>query len=216
MSSDLHITGNCIIRNGKVSRDGTMLFESRNTESAAFLPEIYRNFNMNYPKFHKMDSLCKLGFLASELLLGGRDHHTRYKSDGTGIVLYNAGSSIETDRNHQQSINDRSAYFPSPSVFVYTLANIVIGEICIRNKFFGESAFFINRTFDFKQMVDYVTDLFSEGIMESCICGWLELEGNHYDAALYLIEKSNTGNNGIVIFDTENIGNIYSQAIYHG
>ncbi len=102
-----------------------------------FFTAAYRYFNISYAKFFKMDNLCKLGFLASELLLRKRKNISeKYPGDEVGILLSNAGSSIDTDRNHQKSISERDEYFPSPSVFVYTLANIVIGEICIRHKLY--------------------------------------------------------------------------------
>lgn len=33
------------------------------------ITELYREFAGDYPKFFKMDSLCRLGFMAAELLL---------------------------------------------------------------------------------------------------------------------------------------------------
>ena len=36
---------------------------------AALLNHLYRTRIADYPKYHKMDALCQLGFVASELLL---------------------------------------------------------------------------------------------------------------------------------------------------
>ena len=38
-------------------------------EGAEKLVELYRTHVGNYPKFFKMDPLCRLGFVASEMLL---------------------------------------------------------------------------------------------------------------------------------------------------
>ena len=147
MDKNYHIRDYCIIRNHRISRNGNLIFTGNETKPQSFFTEAYKHFNINYPKFHKMDNLSKLGFLACEFLLEGKNIPGSIKGEDVGIILYNAASSADTDRIHQKSIQDRSAYFPSPSVFVYTLANIVIGEICIRHKLFGESTFFISEKF---------------------------------------------------------------------
>ena len=211
MNNSYHISNYCKIREKRISRNGKLLFTGSETMPQPFFTEVYRNFNINYPKFHKMDNLCKLGFLASEILLEGKNMSGAYKGDEIGIILYNAASSVDTDRNHQKSIQDRSAYFPSPSVFVYTLANIVIGEICIRHKIYGESTFFISEKFNAGILYPYVSQLMDDGVLQSCITGWLELDGDNYDCVLYLVEKTPSGNSGFVIFEPEKLTDIYLQ-----
>jgi hypothetical protein len=166
---------------------------------------------MNYPKFFKMDKLCKLGLLASEILLSNKHISDRYAGDQVGLVLSNAASSMDTDRNYQVSIRDRANYFPSPSVFVYTLANIVIGEICIRQKFFGESTFYIEEKFDPGRLYDQAKLVLDEGYISCCICGWVELNGDNYEAVLYLVEKSTPDTGGIAIFEPEKLRELYLQ-----
>jgi hypothetical protein len=206
-----HISSYCSIRQGQVALNGQNIFRSSEENMAAVFSDIYRHFGISYPKFYKMDQLCKLGFITSEILLQQKDLNHVYGSEGTGLIFFNAASSINTDRNHQQSIQNRSAYFPSPSVFVYTLANIVIGEVCIRHKFFGESAFFIERKFDAERLVSYVKLLLDSGALQCCITGWLDSDGEQYDGILYLVEKSAPDNNGIAIFEAEKINDIYLQ-----
>ncbi|MFO7370844.1 MAG: hypothetical protein R6X09_11300 [Bacteroidales bacterium] len=205
------ITGYCLIQDQQVFLSGNLLFSSNEKQPGAFFTEVYKNFTLNYPKFYKMDNLCKLGFLASEFLLKDKEIATRYPGDDIGIMLYNAASSLDTDRNHQQSIHDRSAYFPSPSVFVYTLANIVIGEICIRHKIFGEGTFFVEERFSPVLMHEYVSRLFQDEIVQCCITGWVELNENNYRGALYLVEKTGPGKEGIAIFEPQIIEDIYLQ-----
>jgi hypothetical protein len=190
---------------------GALVFEGNERQPASFFMKLYRHFEINYPKFHKMDNLCKLGFLVSELLLRDKNINRRYTKEDTGLVLFNAASSVDADRNHQLSIYDRSAYFPSPSVFVYTLANIVIGEICIRHKFFGEGTFFIEEKFNAQRMYSYVKQLFDDGIVQCCLTGWLELNRDHYDGILYLVEKTTPDTDGIAIFEPGKITELYSQ-----
>jgi hypothetical protein len=209
-STNNYISEYCLIRNQQINKNGKLLFTGSANNPVQFLTEAYKHFEINYPKFYKMDNLCKLGLIASEILLLNKS--LPYKGEEIGIVLYNAASSVDTDRLHQQSINDRAAYFPSPSVFVYTLPNIVIGEICIRKKISGESAFFISKSFDPDALNDYVEDLFSEGVIQCCIAGWLELDGDYYDGVLFLVEKTISDTDRIAIFEAGNIKEIYSQS----
>jgi len=204
-----YITDYCLIRDKRVLTNNGLLFTGTEDKPTAFFTEIYKQLGINYPKFYKMDSLCKLGLLASDILMAGKEQH--YRGDDFGVILYNAASSIDTDRTHQQSINDRNAYFPSPSVFVYTLPNIVIGEICIRHKLFGESAFFITEKFDPEELHEYVYGLFDDNVIQTCLTGWIECDANHYDCALFRIEKSATDTDGFVTFDPGEIKKIYSQ-----
>ena len=114
------------------------------------LKEIYQSKIGNYPKFYKMDMLCKLGFVASELLLqkeGDRNIGEKgvveeeNQRDDRAVILLNSSSSICDDRAYQKTIEYVDDYFPSPMVFVYTLANIVTGEIALRNRYYGETNF---------------------------------------------------------------------------
>jgi hypothetical protein len=79
--------------------------------------------------------------------------------------------------------------FASPALFVYTLPNIVIGEICIRHHFQGENAFFIFEHFDANFIEQYVGNLVNNNILQACICGWVDCLGDGYKAALFLVEK---------------------------
>src|SRR5690606_9811213 len=103
--------------------------------------QVYKENNSAYPKFFKMDNLCKLAFLASEFLLEDSKIGSTTQ-ENMGIVLSNKSSSLNTDRKHQATINDKDNYFPSPALFVYTLPNIMIGEISIRHQIKGENVFF--------------------------------------------------------------------------
>lgn len=162
-----------------------MLFANKDAEVNDFLISVYKNFNLNYSRFYKMDRLSKLGWLASEILLKDSFRKEIYRPEDIGLVLSNANSSLDTDQKYMASIHD----IPSPALFVYTLPNIVTGEICIRNNFKGENAFFLFNSFNADFIENYVADLLENEIMEACICGWVELLGNEFIAALFLVEK---------------------------
>jgi len=211
MKETYHITRYCIIRNNQVQLNGELLFESREMSPSALLTSVYRHFDIPYAKFFKMDNLCKLGFLACEILLRGRDLGQDYQAGDVGIILSNASSSIDADRSHQQSIANQDSYFPSPSLFVYTLANIVIGEICIRHKLQGEGMFFIEDAFNPDILYNSVKQVLDESVARSCITGWVEVNGSEYEAVLYFIEKQASHKSGIAIFDAVNLLNLYQQ-----
>ena len=109
----------------------------RLTPSSYELVDLYHTNIGNYPKFFKMDPLSRLGFVATELLL-----KESLKAD-YGILLFNRSSSLADDMVFQATIQDRNNWFPSPALFVYTLPNIVTGEIAIRNHFQTETNFMV-------------------------------------------------------------------------
>ena len=161
--SKLFITGSSLIREGEVFRDGVLRHRGTGLE------QVYAAEQIQYPKFYKMDALSKLGFLAAEILLKNRP--LPYPKEDVAVILSNANSSLDTDIRYQQSTKD----IPSPALFVYTLPNIVIGEICIRNGFKGENSFFVFKAFDATFMTRYVESLMGQTPTQACICGWVEL-----------------------------------------
>lgn len=184
------ITGYAYIGEGKVFVNKRLIFyQEKIATFAEFIKALYKQEQISYPKFYKMDSLSKLGFMSAELLLK-HEKPGRYEPGSLAIVLANSSSSLDTDLSHQNSIRNRLAYFPSPSVFVYTLANIVIGEICIRHGLKGENAFLVSEQFNPQQLHYYASELIDSKRAEACICGWVELMGNEFRAMTALIEKA--------------------------
>ena len=154
---------------------------------AALLTEVYRGYVNDYPKYFKMDEAAKLGFLASELLLraeGDRHDH----SDDCAVVLFGRSGSIVSDCRFQASLDGEEGFFPSPSVFVYTLPNIVTGEIALRNHYYGETAFYALDRYDSALISQVAKATFADGTVGSMICGWVDYEDDyHYEASLELL-----------------------------
>ena len=155
-----------------------------------------------------MDGLSKLGWLAAEILLDKSFSKQEYQPEDTGLVLSNRNSSLDTDIKYYETVKTMA----SPALFVYTLPNIVMGEICIRHNFKGENDFFIFEGFNAGFLQDNVSWLFKTGALKACICGWVEILDNDYHACLYLVEKKK--NNQAILFTEENIHHIYQ--ITHG
>ncbi|MEO6316902.1 MAG: hypothetical protein ABIU63_11570 [Chitinophagaceae bacterium] len=206
LTDTLYITGSCSIVDNLVIKNGAVLFENRGLAAQPFLVAAYQHFAINYPRFYKMDSLAKLGWLATEILLQTGFDKTTYLPEDIGLVFCNRNSSLDADIRYYETVKT----IASPALFVYTLPNIVMGEICIRNNFKGENDFFIFEHFDAGFIQEYVSHLFGTGILQACICGWVEIIDNAYHAALYLVEKTGTAINAT--FTAENIYNIYQTA----
>lgn len=157
-----------------------------NTISTANITGLYREFVGNYPKFFKMDSLCKLGFIGAELLLKGISSEEK---ENAAIILFNRNGSLITDRNYQKTITDDN-YFPSPALFVYTLANIVTGEIAIRNKIYGESSFYVLNNEDSDLMNDIINNVYLTSSPSFILTGWVDYDDEqNYKAKLKLVIK---------------------------
>ena len=167
----------------------------------SLLTSLYKQMIGNYPKFYKMDGLSRLGFVASEILLnaekGDMDVERREEEgerllEERAIIFFNHSSSIASDRNYKESIKDKDNYFPSPSIFVYTLPNIVTGEIAIRNHFQGETSFFILPDKDEKMMEEILLASCRDAQSKSFLTGWIDYEDErHFEADLKIKKMRN-------------------------
>lgn len=209
------ITSYAHIKHNQIVVNGNLVYVSDKVKLLDFLAEAYKTAEMNYSKFHKMDLQCKLGLLCAEFALKNSNIFERHKLSETAIILSNKASSIETDRNYQSSISDKSNYFPSPSVFVYTLPNIVIGEIAIKYKITGENTFFVSESIDAELLVDYTCNLLNEGV-SAAICGWIEVDGPYYEAFIYLVESEKNINKNSIFkpLNKINVIDLYKQNIW--
>lgn len=170
----------CRIENNKIVTEDGEIFTGNAASFAEFAKEIYQFLKLDYPKFHKMDALSKLAFLAAEIVLQTKNHKN------TALLFANRSSSLDTDFKYQQSINDTENYYPSPAVFVYTLPNICVGEISIRHQLQTENAFFVLNAYDEDFLQKYASQIISSGKADSVLVGWVELYQESYQAFVYL------------------------------
>ena len=98
-----------------------------------------------------------------------RDAYGNYQPKEIGIILANASASLDTDCRHQAIINKEGDKAASPAVFVYTLPNVVLGEICIRHKIQGENTFFVCQQSDTASLEDYARIVMAKGKLRTCI-----------------------------------------------
>jgi len=185
----LFITRYIHLQNDQVILNGIVEYVAERHSVAEVFRSVYRHYHINYPKFFKMDNLSKLCFLSTEVLLRGTEILQKYAGEEIGIILGNASSSLESDEKHQESIRDRNKYFPSPSVFVYTLPNIMVGEIAIRHQLKGENSVFIFEQFDSEFICHYVSELIRNQRINCCLSGWIECYGDRYESFLFVVEQ---------------------------
>lgn len=204
MSTNYNIASYCHIKNNQVSLNGSVIFSEQNLSFSEFIKAAYKAQSTNYPKFFKMDDLSKLAFLAADILLKNQQIDLEKEND-IALVFSNKAASLDTDLEYQKAIQHKDNYYPSPAVFVYTLPNICIGEISIKYKLYTENSFFIFESFNATNLYSYANSLLATNKAESVLCAWVELEGENYEAFLYLISKEGNTEHNI-----ENIITLYN------
>lgn len=202
-TNNYHITSHVIISNNRVTGNEQQILLTDTPDVTSFLDAAYRALSIDYPKFFKMDKLSKLGMLAAEVLLRGTAIIGRYAPEKVGIVLSNANASLDADMKYMESVRS----IPSPALFVYTLPNIVIGEISIRYGFKGENAFFVQPVFDAEWLYFYTQDLLQHRQLEVVIAGWADVVGDDYRAIFFLVQKE--AMTGSLPFSVQTINKLY-------
>jgi hypothetical protein len=188
-----YITGYCQIKDYQLAHQGEIVFTRQKGNLDTFLDTALTSLSIAYPKYYKMDRLSKLGFLAAEILIRGSDLMQHYRSGQVALVLSNAHASLDTDIRYFESTKTMA----SPALFVYTLTNIVVGEICIRHSIKGENAFFVAPAFDAVQLCEYVTCVMLSEKTQACIAGWVDVMGEQHDVFLYLVENRSNKRTGL-------------------
>jgi 3-oxoacyl-[acyl-carrier-protein] synthase-1 len=170
-------------------------------QSEAEITGFYRSLQVDYPKFFKMDNLSKLGFVATEMIFENEENRFEPRED-VAVICFNRSSSLGVDTQYQATIQDNGNYFPSPSLFVYTLPNIVTGEIAIRNKFFGETSFYVTEKFDAEQFVEVVENAFLDTSTNAVLAAWIECFGGKFEIFMLLVDRKSEES---IVFITKNI-----------
>ena len=203
MHKNYYIQSYCNIKNNQLWLNGEVVFDGKQNESLKdFLKSAYKNLEIKYPKFFKMDNLSKISFLAAEIIL----KNITLENKNIAIIFSNKAASLDTDRKFQDSISDVDNFYPSPAVFVYTLPNIGIGEISIRHQLKSENAFFVFENYNANFHQNYENELLQNNNSEAVLGGWVNVDGDNYDAFVYLVSK-----NGIVEHTEQNLIKLYKE-----
>jgi hypothetical protein len=130
-----------------------------------------------------MDSLCKWAWLGAEALLRTGDGGWLY--DGLdksriAVVLHTTAGCLDVDKRYAETLQT----IPSPALFVYTLPNIMLGEICIRHGFTGEQLCRMTDDFQAADLLQEVGDLLLGGATH-CLFGKVDAVDDFHDLCLF-------------------------------
>ena len=181
-----YINSYCHISISKYSINGDIKETFKGESIDEIISELYTSLEIKYSKFHKMDQLSKVGFIGTELIKKDLPTIENYGENDIALLFSNQRSSATTDINFLDSYKDGG--IPSPSLFVYTLPNILIGEISIRNKWFGENMFTVSKKFDAQYFANYCNILLNKNA-EAVLCGWVNVDDNKIEAFFFFVTK---------------------------
>jgi 3-oxoacyl-[acyl-carrier-protein] synthase-1 len=130
-----------------------------------------------------MDIFSKLAFLAAEIVsIHAEDDEKR------SVILFNSSSSIVADRKHIATFENENDFYPSPSVFLYTLPNIVTGEIAIKRGYKGETSLYILNEYNEEIINSVVESTFAQSTVRTMITGWVNCNSdNDFEAYIKLV-----------------------------
>ncbi len=173
------------IKDGKILVDGVdIIGDGRERAFVDLVREGYHRLGDVNMKFFKMDDLCKMGHIGAEYLLKGLDINKDDRKS-MAILMANRSGSLDTDIEYIKQMRENRT---SPGTFVYTLPNIVIGEICIRHGIRGESLFIIEPERNDKKIREQAKQMLNLDGAGRLICGWCEKLCGEYELHLELID----------------------------
>lgn len=154
-------------RQDKIYRNGSQCFAHPAGRPEEILLASYKALELSYLKFFKMDMLSRLGVLAMEWLCPDIDHSRPFD---TGIICSTHHGSLVVDKAFDHSRES----FASPALFVYTLPNIALGEICIRNKIKGPQICLIEEKTNAGLLCDNALNILKKKRARNCITGHID------------------------------------------
>ena len=138
-------------------------------------------------KFYKMSDMSKALYVAVAHLLN-IESFDETEPSRRAIVLANKSASLDADIIHQEIINKHLPEGASPAAFVYTLANVAAGEICIRHKIQGDNTFFIENE-DSGLSYQYAKSLIERDRADAVICGWCEYLKGKWNVNIKMLKR---------------------------
>jgi len=174
----------CKLTNEYCTINGKTWKNTNNLPVLEWFKFLFTDLAVDYPKFYKMDGLSKLGFLGVEFLKKATNLAT--DCDNIAVVFVNKYSSLDADLSHQELIEKTTA---SPAIFVYTLPNIVLGELSIRNKWYGEQQFFIKNEWPEELIHKYIVTIFELEKADTIVIGFADYFNEKADGRWVVLTK---------------------------
>lgn len=174
-----------LVESSRILLNDKEVYSSEFDDFQDFIRSAFKTVCAPNMKFYKMDSLSKLGYVASEVLLDGIE----YCEEDCGLILSGVYGSLDTDIRHQQIIDTETDASASPAVFVYTLPNVVEGEISIRHHIKGENTWFWSDDRTLSDVREYAVLSMSAQDMKYCIVGHIDFLNGRYFAKFELLVR---------------------------
>lgn len=184
LDTPLHTLATVSIARGQIECSGVNRL-SAPTDFHTFIRTAYKQLADANAKFFKMSDLCKLGYIGAEHIMREVSADARIDARSIAVVLTNRFSSAETDMQHQVMLDNGENV--SPAIFVYTLPNIIIGEVSIRHHLTGEGLFLIDAAPS--EVADYARILLSHGRYSAVLVGSCEKTPDIYELHMQMIVK---------------------------
>ncbi len=198
----ISIKSHIIIRPGelRLKKDQEEFVLKRAVDDSNFLKTIYKSLDINYVKFYKMDGLSRLGFLAAEYLLKDET----IEKGNCDLLFINKHASLAVDNAYQKSLSD----IPSPGLFVYTLSNIVQGEICIRHKLYGENYTFVEKLFSPEKLFERSITLLNVNKENVALVACMDYkDDNDYELIMFFLVRNSY--NQLIKYNLQNLKSIF-------
>lgn len=179
LAGTIHVTPDAVTVNGTDIQCGE--------KGGAMLTALFKERIADGPKFFKMDLFSKLVYVSVSLLA---DNGKAIDDPGSAaMVLFNRSSSIVADRQHLGTFSTPGEFYPSPSVFLYTLPNVVLGELASRYGIKGETSFFILPEKDWTMMDTIIGATLAKTTASSLVSGWVDCSGEDtFEAEIKLLK----------------------------
>ena len=174
-----------LVESSRILLNDKEVYSSDSVDFQDFIRSAFKTVCGPNMKFYKMDSLSKLGYVAAEVLLDGIE----YGEEDCGLILSGVYGSLDTDIRHQQIIDTKTDASASPAVFVYTLPNVVEGEISIRHHIKGENTWFWSDDRSLSDVREYAALSMSAQDMKYCIVGHIDFLNGRYFAKFELLVR---------------------------
>ena len=198
------IGSSIVIRKGLVAKNNSVIPELSSPDTTLLPEKFYDYLQSNYPKFFKMDKLCKWAVAGAEYLFSTDQLYKDIDKPKIALALATSHGCIDVDKRYFDGIA-----VPSPALFVYTLPNIMLGEISIRYGFKGEQLCMVSDSFDADELYFTAHEMIMNRNMDACLCGWVDVAADQYDVYLLWVSGNGTGTD----FNPETIKRLYNRNV---
>ena len=135
-----------------------------------------------------MDLYSRLAYVGASLL--AKDSLADCAPEDIALCIGTVNGSVLADRKHISTISDPEAFYPSPSVFINTLPNVVLGEIAVKNGVKGETTLVMLPERDEATLQTVVDVTLAATRPAALICGWVDCTAEDtYFADLKIIKN---------------------------